>query len=472
MQLDFEFTAIDRVLAEAFGPDAFVIGGPVRDRLRHLFHGSPYDPKDKDYVITRHSFDEVHRRLAPLGRLDAVGASFGVLKLTMAGEPTVDIALPRRERSTGWGHKQFEVQAGPEIGIEEDQARRDFLMNAVAMRLTNAEVIAHPGSIEDIRARRITAINGRQSFLDDPLRMLRAAQFAARFEFEIEPHTFALMRECAPTVHADPPVAAERIAEELNKLLVKSARPSIGLRILRDTGLLGPAIPGLERTVGVTQNSFHAYDVFEHTLAVVDASRPTLVSRWAALLHDIGKPEARSAEPARHGYTFYDHERIGAGMAERILRGLRYPNDLVEQVTRLVANHMYLADAGLSDSAIKRFINRVGPDLLDDQFELRRSDKIGSGRSQDAKLDVNLQFQQRVYDVLARKPPLTLKDLAVRGEDVIEMLVQSGARPAGFRGGPEVGRILVELQDKVIDDPALNTREQLMREIGLVIRGQ
>lgn len=471
MQLDFEFTTIDRALADAFGPDAFVIGGPVRDRLRHVFHGTPYDPKDKDYVITRHSFEEVHRRLAPLGRLDAVGASFGVLKWTMPGEPTVDVALPRRERSTGWGHKQFEVQSGPEIDIEEDQARRDFLMNAVAMRLTNAEVIAHPGSIEDIRARRITVINGRQSFLDDPLRMLRAAQFAARFEFEIEPQTFALMRECAPTVHADPQVAAERIAEELNKLLVKSARPSIGLRVLRDAGLLALVIPGLEKTVGVTQNSFHVHDVFDHTLAVVDATRPALVSRWAALLHDIGKPEARSAEPAKHGYTFHSHERSGAEMAERILRGLRYPNDVIEQVTRLVANHMYLADPGLSDSAIKRFINRIGTDLLDDQFELRRSDKIGSGKSSDEKPDTNLQFQQRVYDVLALKPPLTLKDLAVRGDDVIEMLVKYGIKPAGFRGGPEVGRILGELQEKVIDDPGLNTRERLVREIGVIVRG-
>jgi putative nucleotidyltransferase with HDIG domain len=298
--------------------------------------------------------------------------------------------------------------------------------------------------------------------------MLRAAQFAARFAFAIEPQTFVLMRECAPMIHAEPPVAAERIAEELNKLLVKSARPSIGLRILRDAGLLALVIPGLETTTGVMQNNFHAHDVFDHTMATVDASRPTLVSRWAALLHDIGKPAARSAEPAKHGYTFHGHERIGAEMAERILRHLRYPNEMIDQVTRLVANHMYLADPGLSEGAIKRFINRVGPDLLDDQFELRRSDKIGSGKPQDETLDANRQFQQRVYGVLAQKPPLTVKDLAVHGADVIAMLVKCGARPAGFHGGPEVGRILGALQEKVIDDPGLNTREQLLREIELM----
>jgi len=471
MQLDFNLTETDAILANAFGSNVFIIGGPVRDRLRNLFHGAPYDPKDKDYVITGYGLHEVHERLAGVGKLDAVGASFGVLKLTIPGQPTVDVALPRKERSTGWGHKQFEVQSGPGISIEEDQARRDFLMNAVGVRLISGEVIAHPGAIEDIRAKRITAINGRQSFLDDPLRMLRAAQFAARFEFEIEPDTLALMRECASTIRADPPVAAERIAEELNKLLLKSKYPSIGMRILRDTGLLALVIPGLEQTVGVSQNNFHAHDVFEHTLAVLDASRPTLVSRWAALLHDIGKPGTRSAELTNRGYTFHGHEQVSAEMAHRILRDLRYPNDLIERVTRVVANHMYLADSALSDSAIKRFINRVGIDLLEDQFELRRSDKIGSGKLNDAREDSNLAFQQRVYDILAQKPPLSLKDLAIGGREVIDALVRHGLKPPEFRGGPEVGRILHELHERVIERPAINDREQLKRELDLIVGG-
>jgi putative nucleotidyltransferase with HDIG domain len=469
MQLDMNATNVDRILAEAFGAEAFVIGGPVRDKLRSLFHGVAYDPKDKDYVITRHTLDQVRERLAGIGRIDTVGASFGVLKLTVPGEPTVDVALPRRERSTGWGHKQFDVQSGPDISIEEDQARRDFLMNAVAVRLTDGEVLAHPGAVEDIRAKRISVINGRQSFIDDPLRMLRAAQFAARFGFEIEPTTFTLMCECAPMIREEPPVPAERLAEELNKLLMKSERPSIGLRVLRDTGLLPLVIPGLEAAIGVAQNRFHAHDVFEHSLAVLDASRPTLVARWAALLHDIGKPRTQSKAPGRNGYTFYDHENVGAAMARAILLGLRYPNELVERITRLIANHMYLADPALEDATIKRFINRVGQDLLDDQFHLRKCDNIGSGLPEKVSAPHNATFERRVYDVLAQRPPMDIKDLAIDGHDVIAAFVAANLRLKGFAGGREVGEVLRSLHEKVIDDPSLNTPERLRAEMATLI---
>jgi poly(A) polymerase/tRNA nucleotidyltransferase (CCA-adding enzyme) len=194
--------------------------------------------------------------------------------------------------------------------------------------------------------------------------------------------------------------------EELTKLLVKSDRPSVGIRILRDTGLLALIMPELEQAIGVEQNRFHAHDVFDHSLAVVDASRSSLVSRWAALLHDIGKPKARSEAPGRNGYTFYDHENIGAQVARDILLRLRYPKEMVNRVARLISNHMYLAGATQSDSAIKRFINRVGQDHLDDQFHLRRCDNIGSGVSETANSQHNAEFERRVYAVLRQRPPL------------------------------------------------------------------
>ena len=267
-------------------------------------------------------------------------------------------------------------KVAPLIGIEEDQARRDFLMNAVAVRLLTGEVIAHPGAIEDIRAKRITVINGRQSFLDDPLRMLRAAQFAARLSFQIESGTLRLMRDSSSLMRT---VAPERVNEELNKMFARAARPSDGVRLLHATNLLAAVIPGLEQGAGVEQNQFHAHDVLEHGLATLDASTSSPESRWAAVLHDIGKPATRSLHKSGSGYTFYNHEHVGADMAQQILRDLRFPNAFVETVTRLVANHMYVADPELSDATIKRFINRVGPDLLEAQFDLRRSDKIGSG---------------------------------------------------------------------------------------------
>jgi putative nucleotidyltransferase with HDIG domain len=466
MKLDLIATRTDRVLIDAFGADVFVIGGPVRDKLRSLFHGIPYAPKDHDYVVVGHTLAEVRERLGRMGRLDAVGASFGVLKLTLPDEPTVDVALPRRERSTGPGHRDFEVESGPMIGIEEDQARRDFLMNAVAVRLLTGEVIAHPGALDDIRDKRISVINGRQSFLDDPLRMLRAAQFAARFAFEIAPETRTLMREGAGLIRS---VAPERISEELNKMFTRSARPSDGVRILHDTDLLPLVIPGLERGAGVEQNRYHAYDVLEHGLATLDASRASLESRWAAILHDIGKPATRSPHKSGSGYTFYNHEHVGAEMAQQILRGLRFPNSFTATVTRLVANHMYVADPDMAEPAIKRFINRVGPDLLEAQFELRRADKIGSGIERDDSLARNARFEARVHDIMARQPPLGLKDLAVDGRDVITALVESGLKPAGYRQGREIGHVLGLLREQVIERPELNTRDALAAAIHAII---
>ncbi len=466
MKLDLIATRTDRVLVEAFGPAVYLIGGPVRDKLRSIFHGVPFEPKDRDYVVCGFTLDAVRERLGNMGRLDAVGASFGVLKLTLPGEPTVDVALPRRERSTGWGHRDFAIESGPLIGIEEDQARRDFLMNAVAVRLATGEVVAHPGAIEDIRARRITAINGRQSFLDDPLRMLRGAQFAARFEFDIEPETLRHMRDTSALMRT---VAPERVNEELNKMFLRAARPSEGLRLLHRTDLLASVVPGLEQGAGVEQNRYHAFDVLEHAFATLDAARATAESRWAAVLHDIGKPATRAPHKSGSGYTFYDHENVGAEMAQQILRDLRFPGAFVDAVTRLVANHMYVADPDLSDATIRRFINRVGVDLLDAQFDLRRSDKLGSGVPRPESSARNARFEARVHDILARKPALDVKDLAVDGGDVVRALVDARVKPAGFRGGREVGQILEKLRDQVIERPELNTREALTAAIGAMV---
>ncbi len=473
MKLDFGDTKTDRVLAEAFGTDVYVIGGPVRDKLREIFHGVPFEPKDKDYVVVGTSVDDVQERLRTFGRVDAVGASFGVLKFTLGGEPTVDIALPRRERSTGWGHKHFEVDSGPHVTLEEDQGRRDFLMNAVAVQLTTGTLIEHPGALDDIRAKRITAVNGRQTFLDDPLRMLRAVQFASRFGFEIEANTLGLITSSAAFVKT---VSPERIAEELTKLLVKSEKPSQGIRLLLRTGLLPLVIPGVEHGAGVEQNTFHRYDVLDHCLAALDTSRPDLVARWVTLLHDVGKPATRSAEKARNGYTFYNHDRIGAEMSARILSDLRYTNDLIERVSRLVGNHMYVADPTLSDATLKRFINRIGVDYLEDQFHLRLCDRVGSGLGRTETAKDNADFERRVFEILASKPALDRTDLVVDGHDVMQAMAAALSMPARSVAGPRVGKVLSILLDRVIDDPDLNVRDRLhddmLRVVDTVLDGE
>ena len=241
---------LDRQLAELLPADSlYAVGGRVRDEIRAEVEGIDPRVADSDYVVVGVPLDEVLVRLGSLGRVDLVGASFAVIKLTTAGE-TVDVALPRRERSVGVGHRDFLVESGPEVSLEEDLARRDFRINMLARALPSGRLVDPYGGEADIRARRIDILTPA-SFVEDPLRMLRAAQFAARFEYMPTLAVLEAMRSASPLVTS---VSAERIAEEFTKLLVLAARPSIGLELLRETGVLGHLWPELLEGVGVEQN--------------------------------------------------------------------------------------------------------------------------------------------------------------------------------------------------------------------------
>src|ERR1700677_3668913 len=187
---------LDARLAEALAPGRlFAVGGRVRDEIRQEVEGVDLPAKDLDYVVTGLTLDELTQRLEQLGRVDLVGAAFAVAKLTTDGQ-TVDVALPRRERSTGHGHREFQVQSGPEIPLEDDLARRDFRMNMIARALPGGELVDPYGGEADIRARRIDILTP-ETFEEDPLRLLRAAQFAGRFGFEPTPFTLEAMRAAA-----------------------------------------------------------------------------------------------------------------------------------------------------------------------------------------------------------------------------------------------------------------------------------
>jgi tRNA nucleotidyltransferase/poly(A) polymerase len=283
--------------------DLYAVGGRVRDEFRTRNDGVARLPKDLDYVVTGVSLTALIEALQVIGSVDVVGASFAVLKFRHpVGE--ADIALPRRERSTGSGHKDFFVQSGPDIPIEDDLGRRDFRMNMIARRLRDDTIVDPYGGVRDIEARRIDIVTPK-TFEEDPLRMLRAAQFAARFGFEVADEALMAMTKCAPLVAS---VSAERIGEELSKLFVHAPAPSAGLEILRTTGVLGHLWPELLEGVGVEQNEWHAYDVYRHNLVTLDAVPPgDLTLRLAALLHDVGKPRTKD------GPHFYRHAQVRAG---------------------------------------------------------------------------------------------------------------------------------------------------------------
>lgn len=441
----YELLPADRALAEVVPPGSlFAVGGRVRDELRREIEGVPVALKDLDYVVTGVPADRLEELLRGIGRVDLVGASFAVFKVTFDGR-TVDVALPRRERSLGSGHRDFAVESGPRIPLEDDLARRDFRMNMIARALPSGEIVDPYGGEQDIRARRIDILTPR-TFEEDPLRMLRAAQFSARFGYRLTGATRAAMTAAAPLART---VSAERVADEFTKLLVQAPKPSAGFELLRETGVLAQVWPELLEGLGVEQNEWHAYEVYRHNLETLDAVPPgDLVLRLAALLHDVGKPRTKD------GPHFYRHEQVGADMARVMLGRLRFSNEVVDTAEHLVRQHMYVADPDLSDAAIRRFIRRIGVAHLDRQFALRAADIAGSGLPK--RDDSNERFQARVYAEVARRPAFSVKDLRIDGSAVIEAMVGMGIESRGFRGDKRVGDALQYLFEQVTEQPERN----------------
>ncbi|HET9029954.1 MAG TPA: HD domain-containing protein [Candidatus Aquilonibacter sp.] len=427
----------------------YAVGGRVRDELRAEIEDQELPVKDLDYVVTGVPAGELRERLEQLGRVDLVGAAFAVFKVSVDGD-TIDVALPRREKSTGHGHRDFEVQSGPEIPLQDDLARRDFRMNMIARALPSGILVDPYHGEADIRARRIDILTAR-TFEEDPLRMLRGAQFAARFGYDLSPATREAMALAAPLVKS---VSPERIHDELIKLFDRAAKPSIGLRIMHETGVLTHVWPELLEGVGVEQNEWHAYDVWRHNLESMDATPPgDPLLRIAALLHDVGKPRTKD------GPHFYRHELVGAEMAREMLSRLRFSNDAIDTVEHLVRHHMYNQDPELSDAAVRRFIRRIGPRHLKRQFAVRYADIVGSGLPK--RDDSNERFEARVWAEVDRQPAFSVADLKLNGADVMRRMVERGLVSPEFRGDRRVGETLQWLFEQVTEHPERNERETL-----------
>jgi tRNA nucleotidyltransferase (CCA-adding enzyme) len=441
---------LDSVLATLLDPgEVFAVGGRVRDEYRAHLDGVERPPKDLDYVVSGLSATDLIERLSTAGQVDVVGASFAVVKFRHAAGDA-DIALPRRERSTGSGHRDFVVESGPHVPLADDLGRRDFRMNMIARRLRDDSIVDPFGGLIDIADRRIDIV-ADQAFVEDPLRLLRAAQFAARFSFVVSERARRGMTAAAGLL---PNVSPERVGEELAKLFLFAPAPSVGLELLRETGALAQIWPELLEGVGVDQNEWHAYDVYRHNLGTVDATPSGDVTlRLAALLHDVGKPRTKD------GPHFYRHEHVGAELVPAMLGRLRLPTTVVDAVSHLVRQHMYSADPDLAPKAIRRFIHRIGPDHLNRLFGLRAADIVGSGLPK--RDGSNERFEQRVFDVLAEAPAASVRDLAINGRDVIELLQLRGLAGPNFGGDQRVGRILRLLFERVTDDPHLNEPDTL-----------
>jgi tRNA nucleotidyltransferase (CCA-adding enzyme) len=443
---------IDRVILNALpAAGVFAVGGRVRDEVLAELGRPIHDAQNLDYLVTGIGLDDVLSALRKVGRAELVGSSFGVIKLATKGS-TVDVALPRRERSVGPRHRDFEVEVGPEIPLVDDLARRDFRINMMARDLKTGAVIDPYGGREDLIHARLDALSA-QAFVEDPLRVLRGAQFAARFHLAPTASTLDAMRAASDLIST---VAAERIAEELTKLLVQSERPSVGLELLREASALHHVLPELMEGWQVEQNEFHRHTVYYHSLRCCDAAERSLIVRLAALLHDVGKPRTKE------GPHFYRHEYVGETMARAALVRLRFPSDVIDRVCHLVANHMYAADDTLTEAAIRRFIRRVKKEYVDDLFALRHADVIASGLPP-RDLDGQSRFEHRVKAEIAAKPPFGIGDLAIHGEDVIVLMRELGLAGPDYTGDAKVGAALRHCLEQVLDDPRNNEPATLRR---------
>ncbi len=427
----------------------YEVGGCVRDSLLHR----NLDSKDRDYLVCGITLPRLQQILRRYGRVDTVGRSFGVVKFTPHADDdeiamTFDISLPRSEKSTGIGHTDFEVDFDPALPVDQDLIRRDFSINAIAHDLHDGSIIDPYGGQTDLENHVIRMV-APQSFTEDPLRMLRAVQFAARFEFEIEAGTRQALVENVDLIKS---VSTERIAEELNKMMTRADKPSIGLRLMQETGLMKHIIPEMEPAVGCDQpGGFHAYDVFEHTLRIVDACPPKLHLRLAALFHDITKPYHKRLTDT--GATFYSHETTGAKIAGQVLTRLRYSNELIKDVMLLIERHMFTTDVG--SKGLRRFIRRIGQRLIPDLLDLRRADVIAQGMGGTTE-DVD-EMERAIADEISRKPPFGRSDLALNGGEIIRIF--------DLDQSPMIGDIFEYLMEKVLDNPDDNDPEVLKKYI-------
>ena len=428
----------------------YVVGGAVRDEVLADVGRPHVNRPDLDYMITGVPLDDLLERLAALGRAELVGASFGVIKFTR-DDFSVDIALPRRERAVGPRHRDFEIESSPDIPLEEDLARRDFRMNMMARDVRTGRILDPFGGRADLEAHRLDVLR-EEAFDEDPLRILRGAQFAARFELTPTRRTLDAMRAAAERVAS---VAPERIADELTKLLTLAAKPSIGFELLRESGALAQCMPELLEGWAIDQNQYHAFTVYQHSLRACDEAQPELVLRLAALLHDVGKPRTKE------GPHFYGHEKVGAEMARALLERLRFSGDVVERVSRLVALHMYTTVDEISDAGVRRFIRRAGVPNLGDLFALRHADIRATGLPPRDE-DQNRLFEARIQAALDAGHALSVADLAINGDDVMRLMQELGLAPKDFRGDPRVGETLRACLETVLDDPANNTRDTLL----------
>ena len=428
------------------GFKAYVVGGCVRDLLRGV--------KPKDWDVTTSAKPEEILKLFP----ESFYENKFLTVTVKTGSP--DSAIAEVEVTTFRAEGKYTDKRHPDEvrfakTLEEDLSRRDFTINALAVDAGGKITDPFDGQ-SDLKKKLIRAVGEPEKrFGEDALRMLRAIRLAVELGFKIESGTEQAIKKFAGNLQF---IAKERIRDEFIKI-VETKEAKIGVEILHELGLLKFIIPELELGIGV-ENRPRIFTIWEHNLKAFEYGVKTgfsLVVRLAALLHDIGKPPAKG-DMKNGEWTFYGHDVVGARMTTQILERLHFSHDFVEKIVKLVRWHLfkYDPDEGITDSSVRRLIRRVGAENMDDLVKLRICDRMGMGVPK--ALPYRLRhFQFRVEKILREEEEPTPKMLKINGDEVMKILA--------IQPGPKVGHILEALLQEVIDEPVLNTYENLERRI-------
>jgi len=426
--------------------EAYLVGGCVRDLLREV------EPQDWD-VATNAKPAEIERIFPKCFADNKFGT---VTVLTASKDPKlkeVEITPFRTEEK--YTDKRHPDKVEWAKTIEEDLARRDFTINALAAGLEGSElkIVDLFNGQKDLEKRIIRAVgNPEDRFSEDALRILRAVRFATVLDFKIEEKTSRAIKKNSPWLQA---ISKERIRDELLKIIM-AEKAADGIEFLRELGLLKYIIPELEEGYKVSQNKHHIYDCYEHAILSLKYAAKKNFNKYvrlAALFHDIGKPRAKRGEGP--DATFYGHEVVGAKMTAQILNRLRFSKKDIEKIVKLVRYHLFYYNVGeVSETSVRRLVRQVGIENMDELLEVRMADRIGSGcpKAEPYKLRHLRYIIERVS-----QDPISVKMLKLSGDNVMKIL--------GVKPGPKIGWILDVLLGCVLADPKKNKKDFLEKEV-------
>jgi len=432
------------------GKQVYLVGGAVRDMLMNK--------NIHDWDLATDALPEEVTAIvrSAKGKVIPTGIKHGTVTVIYK-KHSIEVTTFRQETGYSDGRRPDKIQFAADI--KEDLSRRDFCMNAIALRLPSGEIVDPFGGTQDIKAKIIRCVgNAAERFGEDGLRPLRAARFAAQLGFELEKNTLDAINGA---LEVSAKVSQERVRDEIDKILA-SPVPSRAFLLMEKTGLLELFLKELAACRGIEQKGYHNFDVLDHSLHACDYAAANGYShelRLASLLHDIGKPPVREMDESGV-WKFYRHEETGADMCRQILRRLRYPNEVIDRVCHLVKEHMFHYTEDWSAAAVRRFIARAGETNLKDLYLLRRADAFALAGKEIEPMNL-AALEDRVEKILADKHAFTLKDLAVSGKDLMSI---------GIEGGKTMGIVLTQLLETVLDDPAQNSKEKLLEIAGNIYK--